>query len=109
MVGPTPHPFQPAWWMQDAACAGMDQNIFFPSAVDKADALRLNRLAMAVCNGDEDHDACPVQQECLAYAIRNNEKHGVWGGRTEHQRRRDRVRIRRQLGLSYNHPLRGVS
>ena len=31
---------------------------------------------------------CPVKQECLDYAIENGEKHGVWGGLSERERRR---------------------
>lgn len=35
---------------------------------------------------------CEVQAECLAYAINNNEKTGVWGGRSERARRAIRRR-----------------
>jgi WhiB family transcriptional regulator, redox-sensing transcriptional regulator len=29
---------------------------------------------------------CPVKDECLAHALRNEERHGVWGGTTPRQR-----------------------
>lgn len=38
-------------------------------------------VAKRVCNG------CPVRMECLATALDNGEKFGVWGGMTERERR----------------------
>lgn len=29
---------------------------------------------------------CPVKDECLAYALKNEERHGTWGGTTPRQR-----------------------
>ncbi|MEE1820185.1 WhiB family transcriptional regulator [Streptomyces sp. NPDC004288] len=37
--------------------------------------------AKALCTG------CPVQAECLAYALDHRVEHGVWGGMTERERR----------------------
>jgi WhiB family redox-sensing transcriptional regulator len=31
---------------------------------------------------------CPVIHACLAYALEHNERYGVWGGKSERQRRR---------------------
>lgn len=31
---------------------------------------------------------CPVQSDCLEYALANSERHGCWGGRSERERRR---------------------
>lgn len=39
---------------------------------------------------------CPVQQLCLAYAIANDEKFGVWGGMD----RKERNAVKRQLDVS---------
>lgn len=36
--------------------------------------------AIAVCR------QCPVQAECLEDAIAGDERHGVWGGKTERER-----------------------
>jgi WhiB family redox-sensing transcriptional regulator len=30
---------------------------------------------------------CPVKLECLEFALRNEEAHGIWGGTTMRQRR----------------------
>ena len=34
------------------------------------------------------NDMCPVQAACLDYAIDNHVDHGVWGGKSERERRR---------------------
>lgn len=40
--------------------------------------------AKAICR------VCPVQAECLDHALRYGERHGIWGGRSERERRRMR-------------------
>ena len=69
-------------WRDEAACVGLDTNIFFP--VTDADA----HHAKAVCA------SCPVREECLEWAIATRQSDGVWGGLTEDERRR--LRRRRQ-------------
>jgi WhiB family transcriptional regulator, redox-sensing transcriptional regulator len=32
--------------------------------------------------------ACPVREECLDYALSNDERFGIWGGLSERERRR---------------------
>jgi len=79
--------FERQAWMQDAACKGMDPNLFIPdrgSAGCNADVM----AAKAVCR------ECPVRQECLEYGLM--EKQGVWGGLSERERRI--LRRRRRLG-----------
>ena len=39
-------------------------------------------LAKAICRN------CPVQSECLSYAITHNERLGIWGGASGVERRR---------------------
>ena len=52
------------------------------------------RVWKAVAHEDEAPEAkdicaeCPVREPCLEYALTVREKHGVWGGRTERERRR---------------------
>ena len=62
-------------WVDRAACAGTDHRLFF-GLTD-----RLVTEARAVCAG------CPVQAECLSYAMDNEEQFGVWGGLTVRERR----------------------
>jgi WhiB family redox-sensing transcriptional regulator len=82
-------------WMDRAACRGEvtsphDDIFFAPDAEelpgDRRAAIQLaaerEQQALALC------DHCPVQDECLAYAVATRQQHGVWGGRTQQQLRR---------------------
>jgi WhiB family transcriptional regulator, redox-sensing transcriptional regulator len=72
------------WWSL-AACQGADPDLFFP--VSGANPARAQlAAAKAVCTG------CPVQDECLRYALAAGPVHGIWGGLTEEERRRLRQR-----------------
>lgn len=65
-------------WRKQAACRGMDPNLFF---VDRGDTKKC-REARAIC------EPCPVKAECLQYAIDlDSHLEGVWGGTTERERR----------------------
>jgi WhiB family redox-sensing transcriptional regulator len=70
------NPSPPDFWQDRAACFGVDPDLFFPISEEEAGP------ALAFCN------ACPIRQECLAWALKNGERYGVWGGLTEQQRRR---------------------
>lgn len=69
-------------WMADALCAETDPDAFFP---DKGGS---SVEAKRVCA------RCPVQQECLEYALTHDERFGVWGGASERERRRMRAKQR---------------
>ena len=63
-------------WRQDALCAQIDTDMFFPGKGEStADA---KRTCMA----------CPVRTQCLTEALANGERYGVWGGKSERERRR---------------------
>jgi WhiB family redox-sensing transcriptional regulator len=63
-------------WRQDALCAETDPEAFFPaSGSSPAAAIKLCGL-------------CEVSEQCLEYALRNKEPHGVWGGLTPSGRRK---------------------
>ncbi len=66
----------PDHWQERAACYGLDPEVFFPTTEEEAG------LALSYCA------ICPVQEMCLAWAVQNGERYGVWGGTTEQQRRR---------------------
>lgn len=63
-----------AAWKVDGLCADGEHEMFPKYAADQHDAAQL-------CT------ACPVIRDCLADALDNREEFGVWGGRTERQRR----------------------
>jgi WhiB family transcriptional regulator, redox-sensing transcriptional regulator len=66
----------PDFWQETAACYGLDPEIFFPTTEEEAG------LALSYCG------MCGVREVCLAWAIQNGERYGVWGGTTEQARRR---------------------
>jgi WhiB family redox-sensing transcriptional regulator len=67
----------PESWKLSAVCAQTDPEIFFPKKGDSA------RDAKLVCQS-----SCPVRAECLAYALENDERFGIWGGYSERERRK---------------------
>ena len=70
-------------WQDQAACLGMDPDLFFPERGAST------REAKGICR------ACIVREDCLEYALANGEKFGIWGGMSERERRR----IRRMRAL----------
>ena len=73
--------FMHSTWKDAAACKGEPSSVFYPETEAEAAA------AKAICA------RCPVSDLCLAVALRNGERHGVWGGKTE----RERARLRRSV------------
>ncbi len=71
-------------WQNYANCLGVDPDLFFPERGAST------REAKEVCRG------CVVQDECLEFALSNGEKFGIWGGKSERERRR----VRRQRALA---------
>jgi WhiB family redox-sensing transcriptional regulator len=63
-------------WRSNAACRGLDPEIFYPTTDEEAAA------AKAVCG------ECHVVETCLEHALGSRERDGVWGGATEKERRR---------------------
>lgn len=71
-------------WRLDAACVGYETDLFFPAG-ETGPAVEQIEAAKAVCR------ECPVQAQCLAFAIVTNQEFGVWGGTTEQERRKLRT------------------
>lgn len=67
-------------WREHAACKGVDPELFYPERGSQG-----WKEAKAICR------ACPVRIACLEYAIVTAERHGVWGGLTELERKRVRL------------------
>ena len=70
-------------WQRKAACRGPESVLFFAPTLPEPRAEREAREARAkgICSG------CVVQGECLDYALRIREPHGIWGGLNEAERR----------------------
>ncbi|WP_309229797.1 MULTISPECIES: WhiB family transcriptional regulator [unclassified Blastococcus] len=66
-------------WRLSALCGETDPEAFFPEKGGST------RDAKRVCTG------CDVRAECLEFALRNDERFGIWGGLSERERRRLRV------------------
>lgn len=86
---PEPETLDPATaWMRDGNCRAYPPAVFFPS--DGAGV----EIARRICA------TCPVQAQCLEYALAQKVEHGVWGGCSERERRRIAKRRRAALAVS---------
>jgi WhiB family transcriptional regulator, redox-sensing transcriptional regulator len=68
--------FQPPDWYGDALCAQTDPESFYPERGGST------REAKSTCL------RCEVRDDCLAYALDNDERFGIWGGLSERERRK---------------------
>jgi len=68
----------PPPWREAALCAQTDPEAFFPEKGGST------REAKSVCR------RCDVRGECLDYALKHDERFGIWGGLSERERRRER-------------------
>lgn len=63
-------------WREDALCAQVDTELFFPEKGGST------KGAKATCA------RCAVTAQCLQFALDNGERYGIWGGKSERERRR---------------------
>lgn len=76
-AAPTIRPLAlPGDWIHDAACRDRNPEDWWPVSDDKP-----SPEAVALCR-----QVCPVQEECLRWAIENDETTGLWGGYTPAER-----------------------
>jgi WhiB family redox-sensing transcriptional regulator len=70
-------------WHVKAACRGPESTVFFPPSIPERRDEREAReeKAKRICA------QCGVRRECLDFAVRVREPHGIWGGLTEAERR----------------------
>lgn len=80
--------YAPPGYFADAACKGEQSSAFYPERGES------KQIAKTICA------FCPVRRECLEYAIENNERFGIWGGKDIGERRK----IRRGMGLKESKP-----
>lgn len=62
-------------WMADALCREIDPDLWFPEKGDPA------RVAKKMCR------SCPVFFACTSHSLVADERHGIWGGLAESDRR----------------------
>ena len=55
-------------WREKALCTQVPGDVWFPEGGENP------RAAKRICGW------CEVQAECLAFALKTNEQHGIWGG-----------------------------
>jgi WhiB family redox-sensing transcriptional regulator len=67
-------------WQTDSLCAQTDPEAFFPEKGGST------RDAKKICI------SCEVRNQCLEYALANDERFGIWGGLSERERRKLRKR-----------------
>jgi WhiB family redox-sensing transcriptional regulator len=67
-------------WQTDSLCAQTDPEAFFPEKGGST------RDAKKICT------SCEVRNQCLEYALANDERFGIWGGLSERERRKLRKR-----------------
>lgn len=83
-TGETRFQFRRDGWVADAACNGLDPDLFFPEKGETS------KPAKEVCAG------CPVKADCLDMAVELNLSFGIFGGLSARERRV----VRRQRGLT---------
>jgi len=66
---------EPLAWQDDALCAQTNPEGFFP---EKGGSTRDSKK---IC------ESCEVRDICLEYALQNEERFGIWGGKSERERR----------------------
>lgn len=69
-------------WQLQAACRDADAATFFHPENERGEA-RTDRVRAAkrICQ------SCPVLTQCLRHALEAGERHGIWGGMSEEERR----------------------
>ena len=67
-------------WRRLAACRDADPELFFPVSASGPSMDQITQ-AKAICAD------CPVRRQCLVFALSTRQKHGIWGGMTEQERR----------------------
>lgn len=73
------------WWMSLGSCQNEPPELFFPKRGTDT------YIPKRICS------TCPVEAQCLEYALDNNMAFGIWGGKSERERRK--LRFKRNQAL----------
>ena len=67
-------------WRSEALCRDTDPELFFPIGTTGAALVQIEHARAVCCQ-------CPVQADCLDFALSTNQDSGIWGGTSEEERR----------------------
>ena len=104
----------PAQWEGQAACTGVNTELYFPPRQPPGLYKKYKDEATSYCNGIKGRKPCPVRTECLEWAIFTDEQFGIFGGmshrkRNAFDRKRKRLAAAAAVGTpSGNHPPQAV-
>lgn len=91
--------------LREALCVGANTEHWFPEIIDEDGVEWLDDGTIYEAFGPTDEyydrardicEQCPIREECLARAMEDKERYGMWGGLTPLERRRIERRERRQ-------------
>lgn len=71
-------------WREHSACSKLSKNVFFnynSVNLPKVEKKAYEREALDTCA------SCPVITQCYEFAVKNNEKYGIWAGTFPDQRK----------------------
>lgn len=92
-------------WRDEGECNHYPYEVFFPNIMDDTGVEWIDDGTIWEAFGDTSHfydearpicESCPVRELCLASALANKERYGMWGGLTPIERRRIERKDRRQ-------------
>lgn len=74
-----PHPYDTNTdWQKAGSCYGRGTQLWFPPrGTPTAKIVEAKRICKT----------CPIKQQCLDYALWHGDRTGIWGGKTEKERR----------------------
>jgi WhiB family redox-sensing transcriptional regulator len=107
-----PIPFsEPEAWQYDSKCGQQvydheakeyksvyNADLWYPPR-DKKLYKPIADKAKSICYGKDGKPECPVRMQCLLYADKTEETHGIWGGMS-HRERNALKRKAKKLGLT---------
>jgi WhiB family redox-sensing transcriptional regulator len=70
-------------WRNQATCRDTDPELFFPVGTTGQALLQIAKAKSVCCQ-------CPVNGDCLEFALETNQDTGIWGGASEEERRQIR-------------------
>jgi WhiB family redox-sensing transcriptional regulator len=94
MVEPLPFPDLYSTWREQSLCKDKGELFFVPTyrGVNVKWLHQRKKRAMKICAD------CPVQYECLRYAVLNDMRHGIWGGKDmQSLKKEERVVITKRI------------